>query len=184
MNVMIVLCHPRKESFNHATAERVRRTLLASGYDAGWHDLYRDEFDPVLREEELRSRFSFDENVQRYWQELERSEGLVIVHPDWWGQPPALLKGWVDRVFRPGIAYEHEGEEFADKQRRGLLAGKKGLVLCTTDADAGTGTSPPTPSYRGLLPTTATPARERVGWGGRGRLRGTAGSAERHYRVG
>jgi NAD(P)H dehydrogenase (quinone) len=58
----------------------------------------------------------------------------VIFHPDWWGQPPAVLKGWIDRVFRQGVAYDYDGEDFAQRTWSPLLKGKKGLVFCTSEA--------------------------------------------------
>ena len=130
----MILCHPEPRSFNHAVAQRACETLASLGHTARCHDLYAEGFDPVLTAAELRRGTSFEPSVQTHSSELERCGGLVLVHPDWWGGPPALLKGWVDRVFRPGLAYEHEGEEFAAKRIRGLLAGKSALVFATTDA--------------------------------------------------
>lgn len=57
----------------------------------------------------------------------------MFVYPDWWGMPPAILKGWIDRVFRPGVAYEHDGPEFMTKSKTALLTGKKAFVICTTN---------------------------------------------------
>ncbi len=131
--IQVILCHPRPGSFNHAVAERVLQALKSLGHAALFHDLYKEGFDPVLPAAELRRGTSFDETVLRHTGEIEAAEALVIVHPDWWSQPPALLKGWIDRVLRPGVAYEFEGPEFMKKDRKALLAGKKALVFCTTD---------------------------------------------------
>ncbi len=118
-------------------AERVREALAAAGHAVRFHDLYAERFDPVLTAGELRRGLSLEPLVLAHGNDLEACGGLVLVHPDWWGGPPALLKGWVDRVFRPGLAYEHEGEEFMAKRARGLLAGKRALVFATTDSPAG-----------------------------------------------
>ena len=134
MEVLIVLCHPLSGSFNHAVAERVHATLDEQGYTTRLHDLYAEDFDPVLPGDELRRGVSFDTRVLEHAEELAACAGLVVVHPDWWGMPPALLKGWIDRVFRPGVAYEFEGEEFLRKQKTPLLSGKRALVFATTDA--------------------------------------------------
>ncbi len=134
VQVLIILCHPGRASFNHAAAAVTRRTLEELGHTVVFHDLYAEGFNPVLSAAELLRRYSLDETVQTHTRELEESAGLVILHPDWWGQPPAVLKGWIDRVFRPGIAYEFEGAEFSQKSKVNLLAGKRGLVLCTTDS--------------------------------------------------
>jgi NAD(P)H dehydrogenase (quinone) len=131
--ILVVLCHPRATSFSHAIADRCARTVETEGLRPLVHDLYREGFDPVARAEELDRGFSFDEQVQRFGAELSRARGLIVVHPDWWGQPPALLKGWVDRVFRPGVAYDIAGGDGAPTATVPLLTGKRALVFATTD---------------------------------------------------
>jgi NAD(P)H dehydrogenase (quinone) len=131
---LVVLCHPRPDSFNHAVAARAAETLRQLGGEVHYHDLYAEGFDPLLRLPELRRQVSFDEQVLAHTRELEASVGLVFVHPEWWGQPPALLKGWLDRVLRPGVAYELEGEEFMPKRPQPLLGGRQAAVFCTTDS--------------------------------------------------
>lgn len=134
-----MLCHPLERSFNHAVADVAVRALKARGHAVHFHDLYHERFDPLLTGVELKRRFSFDEQVQRYSRELAESRGLIFIHPEWWSGPPALLKGWVDRVFRPGIAYEYAGEESLRKSKVPLLVGKRALILATTDAEASPG---------------------------------------------
>jgi len=134
VEALVVLCHPEGRSFNHSVAERVCAALAAAGHRVRFHDLYAERFDPVLAVSELRRGYSLEPDVQAHSGELEASAGLVLVHPEWWGGPPAVLKGWVDRVFRPGLAYELEGEEFMSKHRRGLFAGKRAQVFATTEA--------------------------------------------------
>jgi NAD(P)H dehydrogenase (quinone) len=134
VEALVVLCHPERESYNAAVAQRVCAALRAAGHAVRFHDLYAERFDPVLSASELRRGYSFDSQVQSYGNELESCEALVFVHPEWWGAPPAVLKGWIDRVFRPGLAYEFEGDEFASKRKRGLLAAKRAIVFATTEA--------------------------------------------------
>jgi putative NADPH-quinone reductase len=52
--------------------------------------------------------------VQAHCGEIARAEGIIIVHPNWWGQPPAIMKGWIDRVFRPGVAYRFTEDDKGD----------------------------------------------------------------------
>ncbi len=136
MYYLVVLCHPDPASFNRAIADGVVTTLSAAGATASLLDLYRETFDPVLPLEEMKRRFSFDEAVRASSERLTSAAGIVVVHPDWWGGPPALLKGWIDRVFRPGVAYDFEGPEFMHKERVPLMTGKKALVFCTSDVEA------------------------------------------------
>lgn len=135
MKVLIVLCHPLHRSFNAKIAKIVKETVEESGHEAVFHDLYREPFNPILQEDEFKRGYSLDEQVQRYMDELADSDGMVFIHPDWWGQMPALLKGWIDRVFRPGIAYDHTGEEFLAKELEKIMTGKKGIAFCTTDSE-------------------------------------------------
>jgi NAD(P)H dehydrogenase (quinone) len=133
MNALVIFCHPLTGSFSHALALRVVETLEGLNHRVIFHDLYRERFVPVLDEAELRRGISLDEQVLRHVGELESSDALVIIHPDWWSQPPAVLKGWIDRVLRAGVAYEFEGPEFMRKRQKPLLEGKKALVFATSN---------------------------------------------------
>jgi NAD(P)H dehydrogenase (quinone) len=134
MKIVEVLCHPRPGSYNLALAASATQTLQSLGHHVTLHDLYKEGFDPVLSAPELARSYSLDGMVQVHCQELAAADGLLIFHPDWWGQPPAVLKGWVDRVFRQGVAYSYDGDDFAPRSWTPLLKGKKGLVFCTSDA--------------------------------------------------
>jgi NAD(P)H dehydrogenase (quinone) len=64
---------------------------------------------------------------------LQDCDGLIVIHPNWWGQPPAIVKGWIDRVFRPGIAYEFKEDDKGDGVPVGLLKARTGIVLNTSN---------------------------------------------------
>ena len=96
-------------------------------------NLYDTDISPLLEEEELRRKISFDPQVQRHTSFVENSDFLIFVHPDWWGMPPALLVGWVNRVFRPEVAYEYR----EDGSHAGLLGGRCAMAVATTDRTAG-----------------------------------------------
>lgn len=134
MRIFVLLAHPATRSFNHAIVERVRSALR--GHELVEHDLYGEQFDPVLTGTEILRRYSLEPAVQAHYRDLQQTDAVIIVHPDWWGQPPAILKGWLDRVLRPGIAYEFEGPEFGRKHPRPLLEGRRGLVFVTSDSEA------------------------------------------------
>ena len=105
MRVSVILGHPQKESFNHAIADTVVATLNENGYGVNFHDLYEEKFDPVLPSSEISKEAKTDSIIANHCNEISVAEGIIIVHPNWWGQPPAILKGWVDRVIRAGVAY-------------------------------------------------------------------------------
>ena len=119
-----------------AVAAEAAKAVRNAGVELSFHDLYAEEFDAVMPLEEILRRFSFDVRVQEHTAELKSRELLIIVHPDWWGQPPAILKGWLDRVLRPGVAYDFRGPEFLEKERVPLLTGMRALVFATGDQPA------------------------------------------------
>ena len=136
MKVSLILAHPDPGSFNHAIAKRARETLERNGHDVVFHDLYQEGFDPVLPREEIPKAASLGSAIQNHCQEIHNADGIIIVHPNWWGMPPAILKGWVDRVIRPGVAYEFlEGDSGEGVPRGRLLAGTA-LVFNTSNTTA------------------------------------------------
>ena len=133
MNVLVILGHPNPASFNHAIAETVVRTLEGEGHRVVFRDLCAEGFDAALPFAEFRKRAPVPPWLGRHCEELQAAEGIVVVHPNWWGQPPAVLKGWIDRVFRPGVAYEFlEGDRGAGVPM-GLLRARAALVLNTSN---------------------------------------------------
>ncbi len=105
MKISIILAHPDKTSFNHAIAVTAVATLEGNGHEVNFHDLYEEKFDPLLASGEIPRDASLPPEIVVHCRELSEADGFIIIHPNWWGQPPALLKGWVDRVIRPGVAY-------------------------------------------------------------------------------
>jgi len=65
--------------------------------------------------------------------EIAAADGIVIVHPDWWGMPPAILKGWIDRVLRPGVTYQFAETDSGEGVPLGLLKAKAALVFNTSN---------------------------------------------------
>jgi NAD(P)H dehydrogenase (quinone) len=141
MKIVEIVCNPRRPSLGTTLAREAGEHLVAAGHELLYHDLYEESFDPVLTESEMAQGFSLDSLVQEHCRDLSLAGGIVVVHPDWWSMPPALLKGWVDRVFRQGIAYDLVGGEFGERGWQGLLGGKRALVLCSSDNPPGEGPS-------------------------------------------
>lgn len=113
-HLVLLLAHPRVGSYCHALAERIGERLLDLGHEVRSHDLYAELFDPIMPAfeshttgPEIESTLAREEDplVALHREELRQAEGLVVVHPTWWGMPPAILTGWVDRVVVPGVAY-------------------------------------------------------------------------------
>ena len=101
----------------------------------GDHDLYAEEFDPVLTRAELGKDETSDPLAARYIRELVASDLLVFIHPNWWGQPPAIMKGYIDRVFRPPYAYDDATGAAGSTEITQKLAGKIGIVFNTSNTE-------------------------------------------------
>ena len=132
MEILVILAHPNRGSFNHAIAKTCIETLKINKHEVIYHDLYEEEFNPVLQHEEIPKNAELT-HIKKYCTELAKAEGIIIVHPNWWGQPPAILKGWIDRVFRPGIAYEFKEGDSGEGIPIGLLKAKAALVFNTSN---------------------------------------------------
>lgn len=133
MDILVILAHPNPMSFNHGIANMVIQTLEKGGHQVTFHDLYAEVFNPVMPEEEMPKDAVVEPRIKRYCRELCTADGIIIIHPNWWGQPPAILKGWIDRIFRPGMAYEFNEGDGGEGIPVGLLDGKTAIVLNTSN---------------------------------------------------
>ncbi len=134
MRILTILAHPDPDSFNGALSAALCDGIRAAGHTPDLLDLYSERFDPVLGKSELESMGSGKPltDVAACQRRIKAANGLAIVFPVWWFGVPAMLKGFIDRVFQEGFAYRFS----ADGSIKGLLRIKKSLVLCTTGASA------------------------------------------------
>jgi NAD(P)H dehydrogenase (quinone) len=136
VKALIVICHPAAGSFNHALAEAIREAWMAAGCDVVFHDLYAEGFDPLLSASEARGTPTSDETVMAHIADLRDSDLLAVIHPNCWGAPPAMMKGWIDRVFAPEAAYTFgKGADHGDEPT-GLLRTRAALILNTGNTPA------------------------------------------------
>ena len=108
MRALVVYCHPNPESFTAAVRDVVLERLHQAGADVRLNDLYAEAFDPILTREELGTYLDSDRNrkcVDDYCANLEWCDTLIFVYPTWWYGLPAMLKGWLDRVLLPDVAF-------------------------------------------------------------------------------
>jgi NAD(P)H dehydrogenase (quinone) len=129
----VILAHPDADSFNAAAARAWCEVVEAQGHQAVRRDLYRLGFDPVLKssEQPRPDRFAMSNDVAAELAAIAKADVFVLVYPIWFGAPPAILKGYIDRVLGAGFSYcairERSGHRF--------LGGKQ-LVSITTSGNS------------------------------------------------
>jgi putative NADPH-quinone reductase len=107
LRVLVVYAHPLDESFGSAAHVRVVEALRAGGHEVDDLDLYAEKFDPVLSPRQMRSYVDVNLNtreVETYVTRLRAAEALVLVFPVWFDGLPAIMQGYFQRVFLPGVA--------------------------------------------------------------------------------
>jgi NAD(P)H dehydrogenase (quinone) len=108
MKVLVLHAHPDPESYNAALFRRTVEALRAAGHEVDACDLYEEDFQPVLTRAERRGYHQVPANrapVEEHVRRLESAEALVLVYPVWNFGLPAMLKGYLDRVFLPGVSF-------------------------------------------------------------------------------
>ncbi|MDR0366905.1 MAG: NAD(P)H-dependent oxidoreductase [Bifidobacteriaceae bacterium] len=128
--ILAILGHPNEGSFNQAIFDAYVRALDGAPCEVETLELGKADFDPVLRFG-YSKRMAEDPFVTRSQELITWADHLVVVFPVWWSQMPALLKGWFDRVFTPGFAYNMNG--FRSVKH---LAGRTATVVTTAQAPA------------------------------------------------
>jgi NAD(P)H dehydrogenase (quinone) len=133
MKISLILAHPNPGSFNHAIAQMAMAAARAAGHTVRFHDLHREKFPSALSAAELQKNARLNPIVARHCREIASADGIIIVHPNWWGMPPAILKGWIDRVLRPEVAYRFVEGDQGEGVPVGLLKAKAAIVFNTAN---------------------------------------------------
>jgi putative NADPH-quinone reductase len=132
MRILVVFSHPKRDSFAGAALERAMRALEARGHSLQLIDLYAEDFSPALSAEDWKAYEAVGSNaggVRAHAEALKAAEAILLVYPSWWYGLPAMLKGWFDRVWLPGVGFE------LDEKRRflpGPLTHITRLMVVTT----------------------------------------------------
>ncbi len=153
MNVLIVYAHPEPQSLNGALKDFAVQRLQDAGHQVQVSDLYAmqwkaplDAADVIERHADapfhpsLDSKHAFENNLQspdiaREQEKLRWADAVILQFPLWWFSMPAILKGWVERVYAYGFAYgvgEHSDVRWGDRYGEGSLAGKRAMLMVTT----------------------------------------------------
>jgi len=132
MKHLVVYCHPDPKSFCHAILENVLDTIRGKGHEVRVKELYADGFDPILKGSDF-AAFQAGKtppDIKAEQDHILWAETMTVIHPVWWTGMPAMLKGYIDRVFSLGFAYA-----FGPDGPTGLLSGRKVVILSTQGAD-------------------------------------------------
>jgi len=128
MKVLSVFCHPRRHSLTGAALDAFNSGLAEAGHESEIADLHAEGFDPVLwppdEPDWNDSDKRYSDRVRAEMARIERNDAIALVFPVWWWSMPAMLKGWIDRVWNNGWAY-------GDRD----LAGKRAIALCVAGTD-------------------------------------------------
>ncbi len=108
MKILLVYCHPVPESFNAAIRDTALEALRQAGHQVRLLDLHAEDFQPVMYCDERRGYHDKGANeapVADHLTLIRETDGLLFVYPTWWYGPPAMLKGWLDRVWVPHATF-------------------------------------------------------------------------------
>ena len=152
MNVLIVYAHPEPKSLNGSLKDFAVKRLEAAGHTVQVSDLYAMQWKSVVDENDsldgktgerfepsLDSKHAFEhgrqsEDIAREQDKLRRADAVILQFPLWWFSMPAILKGWIERVYAYGFAYgvgEHSDRHWGDRYGEGTLTGKRAMLIVT-----------------------------------------------------
>lgn len=128
MKHLVVYAHPNHESFNHAILNTTVQALEKKGHDVVIRDLYALDFQPVLKPADTAAMRAGQTpaDILTEQQYITEADVITFIYPIWWTGLPAILKGYIDRVFAYGFAYAYDETGIAK-----LLSGKKGFIINT-----------------------------------------------------
>ncbi|MDF2515429.1 MAG: NADPH:quinone reductase [Sphingobacterium sp.] len=127
--ILIINGHPNRESFNFGIAAAYKDGAEESGAEVRSINIADLNFNPNLQFG-YQKRTEVEPDLLQAWEDILWAEHLVWVHPVWWGGLPAIMKGFIDRLFLPGYAFQYrENSPFWDK----LLKGKSARIITTLD---------------------------------------------------
>jgi len=127
--ILIIDGHPDSGSLCTALAKRYKNGADSVGSDCELIRLAELDFSPILKYG-YRKRTVLEPDLEKTWESISKADHLVFVYPNWWGTYPSLLKGFIDRIFLPGFAFDYQEKSPLPKK---LLVGKSARLIVTTD---------------------------------------------------
>lgn len=130
--ILIIMAHPDDNSFCRSVAEAYRDGAAAAGHEVDLLSLNQLQFNPILQYG-YKQRTPWEPDLEMAWERIQWCDHMVWVYPTWWGVMPALMKGFIDRVFLPGKAFQYRKDSVLwDK----LLKGRSARLITTMDSPA------------------------------------------------
>ncbi|RXM37968.1 NAD(P)H dehydrogenase [Chryseobacterium sp. CH21] len=128
MRHLIIYTHPNENTLNHTLLNTVVETLQSRNEEIIVRDLYKIGFDPVFSLEDMQGQFQgrLSDDVKTEQEHISWAEQITFIYPIWWTALPAMMKGYIDRVFSYGFAYRYD-----QGVQKGLLKGKKTVIINT-----------------------------------------------------
>jgi NAD(P)H dehydrogenase (quinone) len=128
MRHLIIYVHPNENSLNHSLLNTVVETLQSRNQEVIVRDLYKIGFNPVFSLEDMQGQFQgkLSDDVKLEQEHISWAEQITFIYPIWWTGLPAMMKGYIDRVFSYGFAYRYD-----HGIQKGLLKGKKTVIINT-----------------------------------------------------
>ncbi len=133
MKILTVFSHPNPDSFNGAVLNTIKDTMSGRGHEVKVRDLHKLGWNPILTSGDLAKLYSgsVPDDIAAEQAEVRWADVLVFIYPIWWFERPAILKGWFDKVFSHGFAYQQTKEGTVE----GLLKGKRAIVITTSGSN-------------------------------------------------
>lgn len=128
--ILVILGHPNNESLNGSLAESYAKGCISAGAEVKILKLGELQFDPILRLG-YNSHQALEPDLEKAKELILWAEHIAWFYPSWWGNAPALLKGFIDRVFLPGFAFKYRKDSPMNDK---LLAGRTARIFITMDA--------------------------------------------------
>lgn len=127
--ILIILGHPHEESFCSGLADAYAKGAVSAGHEVHRINLGELEFDPVLHKG-YHEMQELEPCLLDAQDKMRRADHIVFIYPNWWALMPAVMKGFIDRIFMPGFAFQYDGKSSMPKK---LLKGKTARLLVTMD---------------------------------------------------
>lgn len=135
MNTLIIYAHPNHQSLSYSFYKSILKGINTKAESVETIDLYAENFNPALvyNEEKRRRDMHLDPELTAYREKIKWANRIVFIYPIFWGRPPAMLLGFIDRIFASNFAYKDNGKAFPEP----LLVGKEAICISVMKGPAG-----------------------------------------------